>query len=161
MPRPGVAVSNQVIARNNLGQFIADVEEAATQTVSDAIEEGAKLSREIAPRGRKDDPRTDSLVDSIKTELTGRTSGRWYSDARHALPQEFGARPHDIRGNPRLEFFWEREGRRWIPASVLYRQPGLVDVVHHPGNRPQPFLRPAYEIVQQKLMEIARKNYPG
>src|SRR5689334_17961697 len=110
-----IAVSGRVVARNSMGEFIRACESAATATVEEAIKEGANLSRAMAPKGGKPDPRTIPLAASIKSEMLSRTSGHWYATARHSLPQEFGAGAHDIPGE--VSFFWEREGRPWIPGK--------------------------------------------
>ncbi len=145
-----VAVSNRVIARNNFGQFIRDCEQAAEKTVKESIDRGAKLSRDLAPAGNKTDSRTPKLKDSIKPEMLSRTSGVWKCTARHALPVETGSVPHEITGD--VLFFWEREGRWWNPGD---------NIINHPGNAAQPYLRPAYDIVSREMMNIARRNYPG
>lgn len=156
-----IGVSNRVIVRNSIGQFIRECEVAAQRTVEDMIKEGARLSRAEAPVGHKHDSRTIPLKDSIKTRMTSRTSGEWYATARHAMPQEKGAAPHVITGSPDLSFYWEAAGRRFIPASVYYGEPGKVSLVNHPGNPAHPYLRPAYEVVMSRAMSFARKNYPG
>lgn len=156
-----IGVSNRVVARNAIGQFASACSAAGTATVKEAIEEGANMSRAIAPVGIKPDPRTVPLKESITAEMTGSTSGHWFSVARHALPTEFGGAPHEIVGSPGLRFFWDREGRMFEPASVYYGQPDMVTIVEHPGNPAQPFLRPAYEAVMGKIMQIAKRNYPG
>lgn len=144
-----IGVSNRVVHRNGIGQFTRDCSDAAESTVKKAIEEGAQLSRTLAPVGPKEDPRTVHLKDSISTQMFGRTSGEWKSTARHALPIELSAVPHDITGW--VSFFWEREGRMWAPGS---------NIIHHPGNAAQPFLRPAYQVIMGKIMSIARSEYP-
>lgn len=156
-----IGVSNRVIARNSIGRFIEACSEAAFETVQDSIKEGAKLSREMAPVGHKHDSRTIPLRDSIEWTMTGRTSGHWQATARHALPQELSAAPHEIVGSPGLRFFWEARGRMFEPAEIYYNEPGLVTVVSHPGNPAQPYLRPAYEIVMGHVMQIAAEKYPG
>lgn len=157
----GFAVSNRVVARNNIGQFIRECEVAAERTIEKAVREGAALSRTFAPVGHKPDLRTIPLKDSIYTKMFGRTSGEWGAAARHALAQEKGAGPHIIAGDPDLSFFWEAKGRRFVPASEFYHTPGLVTIVNHPGNPAHPYLRPAYEIISQRIMAIARGEYPG
>lgn len=133
-----------------MGRFIARCEEAATATVKDLIEDGADLSREMAPVGVKDDPRTIPLAQSIETRMLSSTAGVWMATARHALPIELGAARHDITGN--VKFWWEREARWWKPGD---------NIIDHPGNAPQPYLRPAYEIIMARAMQVARKHYPG
>lgn len=148
MPK-NIGLSNQVIARNGFGRFMARTDAAVTRSIEEAIEEGADLSRGFAPTGSKHDPRTVPLRDSISTEMLSSTAGRWRSDARHALAQERGARPHGIPGN--VSFWWEAEGRWWVPGE---------NIINHPGHGPQPFLRPAYEIIKRRLISILRRNMP-
>lgn len=145
-----IAVSNRVVARNGLGQFIRECEQAAEATVQQLIEDGAKLSIAMAPEGSKPDPRTIPLKSSITSKMTSRTSGHWQASARHALAIEFGAAPHRIDGSPFLRFFWDRIGE-----DVVFR------AVNHPGNGAQPYLRPAYEIISGRAMAVAAEKYPG
>lgn len=159
-----IATSNRVIARNGIGQFAAECAAAARDTIDDAVTQGAQISRHLAPRGSKPDPRTNKLSGSIEARVLSRTSGEWRATARHALPQELGASAHTIAGSPDLAFFWDREGRMFVPASALYGgQFGfpVVTTVSHPGNAPQPYLRPAYEAIMARIIQIARANYPG
>lgn len=151
----GIRAFTTVYARNGLGQFIAECEGAATATVSKLASDGAQMSRALAP------VETGELKGSIGWVVLSRTSAAWYASAAHALPQEFGASAHIITGSPSLRFFWEREGRMWIPAADLYGQPGLVDVVHHPGNPAHPFLRPSYQAQMAKAISVADAMYPG
>ncbi len=89
----------------------------------------------LAPRGPETIPPHMHLADSIVVEeepdeLT------WHIGSRndHALFVELGTSPHEIR--PRdpngVLAFPGRDGK-----TVFAR------VVHHPGTRPQPYLRPA------------------
>lgn len=144
------AVSTKVIVRNNLGRFIADCAEAATETVKDALEQGVAVAKVHAPVGHKPDPRTKKIIDSFYTELRGRTSGVFGNSARHAIYQEKGTMPHPITGD--VEFFWEREWRMWEPGD---------NVIEHPGNPPHPFLEPGYDAIKRRLPEIAARHYPG
>lgn len=143
-----VPLTMTVNHRNRWGQFAAHYEHSGEQTVKDAIEEGARLSRTLAPVGTKHDPRTTPLRQSIETEMTSRTRGGWLSRARHARPIEYGAAPHPITAAVR--FWWENAGRMWVPGDGW---------INHPGNRPQPFMRPAYEMVKRRMTDIARRNY--
>lgn len=150
-----IAVSTRVYARSSLGRFIADCEGAGTATVRELVSDGADLSRDLSPK------ETGELAASIGWVMLSATSGQWYATARHALPQEFGASAHIIRGNPSLSFFWEKEGRMWIPAEAFYNEPGRVDEVHHPGNPPHPYLRPAYATIMATAIQVADRHYPG
>lgn len=151
-----IAVSNRVIARNGIGQFIAECSMAASKSVDEMLDEGVHISDELAPVGHKEDPRTPTLHAAFYTHKLSRTSGVWGNDARHALAIELGAAPHEITGSPFLSFYWEAAGRRWVPG--LYGEP---DIVNHPGNAAQPYLRPAYETVMARSMAIMKRYYPG
>ena len=150
-----IVATNRVIARNNFGRFIAQCEAAGPKTVRDMAQDGAKLSKALAPVGHKHDNRSIPIGQSIDWTAAG-TTGYWFATARHALFQELGAGPHTIAGSPFLQFFWEAMGRMWIPGKF-----GPVDIVNHPGNPPQPFLRPAYEAIMARWMRYAKKYYPG
>ena len=149
-----VAVSNHVVLRNDMGRFRAACSEAASRVVDKAIIEGAELSRGFAPHGHKVDPRTMPLHQSIQPVKLSRTQGVWISEARHALAVEYGAAPHTI--TPDVNFYWEAAGRQWVPGEIY---PGQM--IHHPGNEAQPFLRPAYEIIKHRMIELAKREYPG
>lgn len=149
-----IAVSSEVIYRDRTGRFLSAVEAGVTAAVRDTIADGAKLSRRLAPSGSKPDPRTPKLKDSIDWYMTGSNSGVWVATARHALAIEYGAGPHPITGSPNLQFWWEREGREFVPGKG-------VDRVNHPGNAPQPYLRPAYEVVKHRLLTALDRHIPG
>ncbi len=151
-----VAVSNRVIVRDNFGRLISELEAAGQATVDELLDQGVSISRDMAPVGRDDDPRTVPLRDGFFVQKTGRTSGFWGNFARHARPVEFGARPHVIVGNPTMRFYWESERRMWVPG--LFGEP---DIINHPGNDAQPYMRPAYRIITQRVTQIARRFYPG
>lgn len=147
---PGeLAVSNRVIMRDNFGRFRRECELAMGETIKQAVEDGAQLSRDLAPVGHKRDPRTTKLKDSITAVVVSRTQGYWQASARHALAQELGAAPHEIPGE--VHFFWEREGRWWEPGT---------NTINHPGNAAQPYLRPAYQAIMNRIMSIAKRYYP-
>jgi hypothetical protein len=145
-----VAMSNRVVARNNLGRFIRECEQAAEATVRELVEDGAEMSRDLAPTGHKVDLRTIPLKQSITSKMVSRTSGYWQASARHALPIEFGAGPHEITGQ--VHFYWEYAGRWWKPGD---------NMIQHPGNAAQPYLRPAYEAMAARAMAVAQEKYPG
>lgn len=142
-------------ARNNLGQFIREVEMAGSLTVQDMVEEGAKLSRHLAPVGPKHDLRSIPLRESIFHHMFNRTQGMWGASARHALYVEKGTRAHTMTGSPFFRFFWENAGRMWVPGLM-----GTPDIINHPGTEAQPYLEPALHIILSKWREIARRRYP-
>lgn len=151
-----VAVSNRVVARNGLGRFIADCEQAGHDTVEKLVDRGAKMSKRMAPEGSDHDPRSIPLKQSIFPRMLGRTAGVWESIARHAMFVEERTNPHTMFGDPVFRFYWENAGRMWIPG--LFGEP---DIINHPGTEAQPFLRPAYEAIMAQAMRVARSQYPG
>lgn len=71
------------------------------------------------------------MRDTIRTRPIKPLLSRVVVGTDHWQPQEYGASAHDIR--PR-----EPGGALFWPGA-----PHPVNVVHHPGNRAQPFMRPA------------------
>lgn len=145
-----IAVSTRVIARDAIGQFIAECERAATESVEEIVRDGEKLAKDFAPVGHKRDPRTVTLRAGMFHRMLSATSGEFGCRARHALPIELSAVPHDITGN--VSFFWDAMGRPWIPGK---------NTIRHPGNAAQPYLRPAYAAVSGRAISIMQRHYPG
>ena len=143
----GLVISPEIRYRDTSGQFLAECDAAGVEAIAAVGEEGATLAQAIAPRGAVEDPRTESIVDSIEFEQHG-MSGRIIAQARHAAAQELGAGPHPI-GQPGQHLSNRATG--WYGRGV----------VSHPGNPPQPYLRPAYEILRGKMIQIMSKFYPG
>lgn len=163
-----VARSRTVYARSDFGQFARECEAAATRTAAEVAREGAKMSRKLAPRGEKRDPRPGHtpLKKSISWRMTGKAKAEWYSTSAHALHVEFGTAPHPIIGE--LGFEWDKARSfgvfYWNHPAYLHWNWDPVNgaVVWHPGARAQPFLRPAYTLVaKRRAMSIAKRNFPG
>lgn len=112
----------------------SEIDAATTQAMRTSVELVAATARELAPK------KTSELTESIQAlPVTGSFSagtleGEVAAGAAHALPQEEGARPHDIRPKFRRSLRFPVEGGY-----------GFAKVVKHPGNKPQPFMAPALE----------------
>lgn len=143
-----IRLTGNVREGNNFAEFRAAIDAAGEPMMREIAEEGAKLSRQFAPRGIKQDPRTGHLSDNIEPS-SGGGSARWTARVRHALAIEFGASPHLITGW--VNFYWANAGRDWEPGA---------NMINHPGNAAHPYLRPAFEIMMSRALEIARKYYP-
>jgi hypothetical protein len=133
-----------------MGRYIARVKEAAHATIEDTVQEGAEIAAAHAPK------RTGRLADSILPVVFSRTQGAWVAKAPYASYQEYGTSAHEMWGNPYFAFFWDEEGRWWVPG--LFGEP---DVIHHPGNPAHPFMEPSQAVMSRKIMAIARRHYPG
>lgn len=147
--------SRVVYSRNRAARYAKQADAAAMATVEEIIKQGARESRRLAPVGAQRDKRPGHtpLKRSIKTRIRGR-EGVWYSTSKHAMPIEVGAKPHFIVGKG-IKFFWAKSGR-WFwwnhpsfgPGSPYQNwDPANGVVISHPGNKPQPFLEPAFEKV--------------
>lgn len=160
--------TNVILRRNAFGQFTRKLENAAHDAVEEAVERGARMSRQLAPTGGKSRasyakrPGYVPLKRSIRTHVSG-NRGYWYSVAPHARFVEEGTRPHRIEGelvfywppspgNPKGWFVWSKEGfDNYTPRGAY---------VNHPGTEAQPFLRPAYErVVKRQMSEILREKF--
>lgn len=90
-----------------------------------------RLADDIADDARRFAPiDTGELRTSIRVHKRGPFTRRIHAHAGHAAWVELGTRPHIIRPNSKKALHW--------PGA---RHP--VKVVHHPGTRAQPYLRPA------------------
>lgn len=90
-----------------------------------------KIAADVATDARRYAPvDTGELVSSIKVHRRGPYTRRIHAHAPHAAWVEYGTAPHIIRPN-------SKKALHWVGA----RHP--VAVVHHPGTRAQPYLRPA------------------
>lgn len=150
-----LVVSRQLTVRDRSGAFIADCAGAASKSIAEAIQQGAAISRSMAP------VKTGTLAGSIAPVQLSRTTGVWGTDIFYAMYQEKGAGPHEIPS--RVSFYWERMGRQWMwPETYLIKTgfPG-ADPINHPGNPAQPFLEPAYDMMKHKLVRIMAKYYPS
>lgn len=144
--------SNVVIARNAFGRFLSECDAAATATVQDLIEDGAKMSAAFAPKGKKPNRYGVRLADSIYPAMLSDREGVWGSDLPYALVQETGGSGWPITGP--LNFWWDNMGRRFTTPR------GMISKVSHPGMAGHHYLRKAYEVVMARWSEYARRHYP-
>lgn len=142
----GIHVSNQVIARDDLGRFIADIENAAPRLIQASLDAGKDAAIAETPVN------TGRLAGSFFTRLVSRTVGYLGNPTPYARWQDEGGDAHEQRAN--VSFFWEEQGRMWEPG----RPP---QVIHHPGNPAHHFMRAGYN----RACAFARANmdryYPG
>lgn len=141
-------VSSEVAVRDGMGRFIADIEGAATQTIIDALKVG------ISGAVMKTPVKTGRLMSSYQSVVLSRTSGVFMNTAPHAEFQDGGTAPHDITAN--VSFFWEKMGRMWVPSPE-----GSTQVIKHPGHKGRFFMDAGYDSIQDRIMSIIKKNYPG
>ena len=81
--------------------------------------------------------RTGRLFSSIEARVEqqpGVIEGRVFTNVEYAPPVEFGAVAHEIAPVTAQALRFEIGGRTVFAARV-----------HHPGNKPRPFMRPALE----------------
>ena len=150
--------------RDEAGRFAKLADEATARAVREVIEEGANISRQLAPSGKKPDPRTIKLKNSITHRMLSSTKGEWSSTARHALFIEKGTAPHPIPAE-HAYFFWERKKRMFYP----YNSPGVwaelgnagTKTISHPGNAPFTYMGTAYLVTRGRLLYVLRGHFPG
>jgi hypothetical protein len=101
------------------------VEEATSAWLDDIVDDVATDANRLAPRGR-----TGRLGRSYGVVRITRLTRHVGSGLEYATTVELGGPPHDIRPKTKKALAW--------PGG---QHP--VRVVHHPGSRPIPHLRPA------------------
>jgi len=146
-----VGLSAEVRFRDRSGRFVEILDEAAREAAMKLAEEGAELSRDLAPR------HTMRLVDSIFAEpsVVGNVA-RWVvrGDAKlikYAAAQEYGSRRHRII---RKEF--DDEGNRLPLANKEEGFFAKSGIVTHPGTRAQRFMAQAREILAKRATATVR-----
>jgi hypothetical protein len=82
---------------------------------------------------------TGNLKNSIKAQTEGRSVV--ISMSEYAPYVEFGTPPHVIRPKNAKALHWKADGVG--PRGGKIKTDVFAKVVHHPGTRPQPFIRPA------------------
>lgn len=106
--------------------------EHVDEAVRELFEE--KLGPDIAEDARRYCPkRTGDLAESIEHHIEDGdliVSATGSEEHAYAAYVELGTMPHVIRPKEKRALYWEGA-------------PHPVGVVHHPGTKPQPFLRPA------------------
>ena len=76
--------------------------------------------------------KTSNLASHIDVEMDpSKPEGVCGTNIQYAPGLEFGTSPHEIRPKTAKALYWKGADHP-------------VKVVHHPGNRPYPFLRPAF-----------------
>lgn len=144
----GLLISPEIRYRDESGRFLAECDGAGAAAVEATGREGRAIAMALAPVGTEPDERSVPIVAGIDFYMTGAMSGVVVSRARHSLPQEHGAAPHSI-------------GR---PGQFLhnpYNQFSAKGPVQHPGNAAQPYMRPMYNVIRRKMIEIMARFYPG
>jgi hypothetical protein len=103
--------------------------------------------REVKQRAPR---KTGNLSRSIGSARVSDTEARVYARADYAASVEKGARPHDITPNAKKALrFALGSGARLtgsprVGAGVIFAM-----VVHHPGNKPHPYLEPGVKAAIQ------------
>lgn len=143
-------VSARVVVRNDIGRFIADIEGAAPKVIADVLDAGISASQNATP------VRTGHLRGSFFKIIESRTRGFYANSAKYAYYQDQGAGPHAMIGSPFFRFYWEREGRMWIPG--LFGEP---DVIAHPGNPATHFMDAGWPAVRRATPGAMARYYPG
>jgi hypothetical protein len=137
-------VSNQVIARDDLGKFIADIENAAPRLIEASLDAGVDAAKAVTPVD------TGRLRNSFASRLLSRTVGIFSNSAPYARWQDEGGDPHQQTGW--VTFLWEKRGRMWNPGD---------NMINHPGNDAAHFMRTGYRAACAYAKANMGRFYPG
>lgn len=132
-------IATTVHWRDQFGRFMADIDAAGATATKGAAAKGAYLAAVFAPK------RKLTLAASITPFYISSTQAGWTAGSGHALPQEHGARAHDI-GSP--------------GQKLGSRETGFFAIgpVHHPGNPATHFMKRAYDIVKGDLLGAMKRS---
>lgn len=133
-----VNVSNKVLFQDESGRFMADVNGQARAAVWELTRIMTAMAVNYAPF------RTGELRSSIEGFMTGPLQGEVVARAPHALPQEFGAGPHQI-GAPGQPLANPEQGFR------------AIGPVNHPGNPATTYMHRAFAMARELAPGIFAK----
>lgn len=124
---------------DRFGRFASLLDAADNAMARDMVETTARLAHEDAPvgPGRDDYGRRPKLSSDIQSRMTSATAGVVGVSGPNSASQETGAAPHPI------------------PNAF-----GSGQTVMHPGNAPQPFIRPALTKLRGLIPAMLRRHYP-
>ena len=121
--------------RDRLRRAKRDVRRSVMSEMDKAADDVKMKMRELAPVD------TGNLRDSIQIVKSG--TDRWQIgpvNVPYAAAQEFGSKPHVIIASPGKTLVFVSGGTTRFAKSVK-----------HPGNKPQPYVRPAREWAEKNV----------
>lgn len=132
---------------DDLQEFADDCDRAADRIEAEATD----AAEEQTARDVLQDAQRNAPVDTGELRNSGRVvarGGGWVVEftADHARPQEYGAGPHLIRADEAEVLRFPGDDGEWV-----FRKE-----VSHPGNAPQPYLRPALDANRRAFAETIR-----
>lgn len=135
-------VGVHVLARDSLGLFFREIDDAVYKTLLETTEGARDVARGMVPK------KTSALFNSIhaveiEPHHWGVTAG-----TDHWRYVDRGTRAHDITGN--VSFFWEKKGRWWSRGT---------NTIKHPGAPAVHFMAAAREYTRREFMNAAKRNF--
>lgn len=124
-------MSNEV--SDNIGKLIGNLDEKYLQPA--LLDACSMLQSEAVNRAPVD---TGNLHRSIEIQVEG-TEGVVYTNAEYAVYQEVGTGVYSTKGNGRKDS-WVYKGSHGFRRTS--------------GNKPQPFMQPALDACQQKIIDV-------
>lgn len=121
----GLDFNTMARIKDNTNELLKHILDTLKEKLTSAALVVERRAKQFCPR------RTGTLVRSITHEIKDK-SAFIGSNVEYAPIVELGSRPHIIRPNVAGALYWKGAEHP-------------VKIVHHPGTRPKPYLRPALE----------------
>lgn len=128
--------------RDHLGRYLASIPEKARRSIEAAAKKGSHVARARATS------KTGAMRATIHPIMFNDFAGGITVGTDHWKFQEEGTAPHPITGE--VHFWWENEGRPWMPGS---------NTISHPGNPAVHFMLAGYEVAKADLMREVEANF--
>ena len=130
-------VMNLAKASDGSAQSIAE------KLVMDAAVQIQSVAQSLAPI------KSGALRKSITISHTSKTHITIGPQAPYGAYVEFGTKPHDIRPKNKEYLTFKTRDGRWVRTKL----------VHHPGTKAQPYMRPAAEqVLSQIAPDLAKQG---
>ena len=105
---------------------------------------------------------TGNLKGGFENEKIGRLKRRFFNYVEYAPDVEYGTPPHEIDPDEKKVLAFQAAAGSDISTKKLQKSKSkntriFVKAVHHPGTKPQPYMRPGYRAAVPKMEKVMIK----
>ncbi len=129
--------------REDLDDAIDDTMDRLVEDITDDAQRFAPVHDPIFDRYKRNPTPPGRLRETIVSYSIGEKKWRLHAQAPYAAYVELGTRPHEIRPRDAKELRWTNATPGGYEVGVAGGFMHFSKLVHHPGTKPNSFLRAA------------------